>query len=265
MSRPNSFLFALYRGALQLYPSRLRQLYQDQMLQTVRDADEERSYSALYFWLYLFGDLFRSCVNEHLFMIRKQIIAHPIFFHTFTLGLILTLFGFPAAMSLNGMFRRTANEPQTEIARQYASRLADGEQLEDVIPARRVDLQQSLEPFAIFYNNQGIPIGGNGYLNQTLQRPPAGVFAYLRAHGNDTITWQPKPGVRIAAVMLRVAGPNPGFLLTGRSLRAVEQQESTLRKMVYGGWFFLMVMLIAGAFVLNLIQTVGPKPAASQG
>ena len=62
MSRPNPALFAIYRRAIRLYPSNLRLLYQEQMLQTIRDADAERTYSALYFWLYVFADLAKSCV-----------------------------------------------------------------------------------------------------------------------------------------------------------------------------------------------------------
>ena len=35
---PSPFLFALYRSSLRLYPRRLHLLYQDQLLQTARDA-----------------------------------------------------------------------------------------------------------------------------------------------------------------------------------------------------------------------------------
>jgi hypothetical protein len=263
MSRPNPFLFALYRSALRLYPSRLRLRYQNQMLQSVRDADAERPCSAPRFWLRLFADLLTSSAREHMLMIREQVIAHPIFFHALALGIILTLWGFPAAMTFNGMLRRTANQPQTAMVDQYASRMAGGEKPEDVISPRSIDLQQSLEPFAIFYNDQGAPVRANGYLNQTVPTPPPGVFNYLRAHGSDAITWQPQPGVRIAAVLRRVAGPNPGFLLAGRSLREVEEQESDFRKMVFYGWFVLVGLLVAGAVLLNRIQNATPKRASA--
>lgn len=87
---PNPFLFTLYRSSLRIYPRHLRLLYQDQLLQTARDA-YAGSNSSLYFWPSLFADLLKSAVKEHLLMIREQAITRPIFFHALTLGLILTL------------------------------------------------------------------------------------------------------------------------------------------------------------------------------
>jgi hypothetical protein len=105
-----------------------------------------------------------------------------------------------------------------------------------VIPSNHVDLEQSLEPFAIFYDDHGTPTASNGHLNQAIPSPPSGVFRYLRSHDTDTVTWQPQPNVRIAAVIHRVAGPSPGFILAGRSLRMVEEQESLFWRMVFLGF-----------------------------
>jgi hypothetical protein len=68
------------------------------------------------------------------------------------------------------------------------------------------------------------------------------------------------PNVRIAAVIRRVSGPTPGFLLTGRSLRFVEEQEDILRNMVFGGWFLVVFLLIAGAALLHRSQLKQPIP-----
>ena len=265
MTRPNPFLFALYRRAIRLYPSRLRLLYQDQMLQTVRDADAERTYTATFFWLYLFADFFKSAIKEHMLMIREQVIARPIFFHTLTLGLILTLMGGASSLVFQQMLRRGANQPQIQMAGSYAAQIASGSKPEDVIPPGAVDLQQSLEPFVIFYNDTGTPVRANGYLNQTIPTPPIGVFNYLRAHNADSITWQPQPGVRIASEMRRVTGANPGFVLTGRSLRVVEEQESLFWKIVFGAWFFLVALLIFGAILLTRVRDHNPRHASAQG
>jgi hypothetical protein len=267
MRHPNPALFALYRGALRLYPSRLRLLYQDQLLQTVRDAHAERNHPAPLFWLYLFADLLRSSIREHLLMIRDQAIARPIFFHALTLGLILTLMGGAAAATFQGMLRRGADQPQIQMADSYASKIAAGAPPERVIlmSPGRVDLQQSLEPFAIFYNDQGVPITAGGFLNQTIPTPPDGVFNYVRAHGDDHITWQPQPGVRIAAIFRRVDGSNPGFVLAGRSLRAVEEEENLFFRMVFIAWFIVVALLVAGGALLNHAQTIALRTASTQG
>jgi hypothetical protein len=253
MKPPNPLLFALYRSSLHLYPQHLRLRYHDQLLQTTLDAHAD-STSSLRFWPTLFADLLQSAVKEHLLMIRDQVIARPIFFHALIIGLILTVMGGAASLTFQQMLRRGANEPQAQMAAFYASEIASGVKPDDAIPRNHVDLERSLQPFAIFYNDQGAPVTGTGYLNQTLPAPPPGVFHYLRTHPTDTVTWQPQPNVRIASVIHRVSGPTPGFLLTGRSLLLVEQQESLFWRMVFIGWFVLVFLLIAGAAFLNRSQ-----------
>ena len=253
MKAPNPLLFALYRRGLHLYPHHLRLCYQDQMLQTVRDAHANIGAKPS-FWLNLFADLLKSAVKEHLLMIRDEALARPIFFHALTLGLILTLMGGAAAATFQQMLRRGANQPQIQMATFYASKIESGVRPSEAIPHNNVDIENSLEPFAIFYDDQGAPTTGSGYLNQAIPAPPRGVFNYVRTHGSDTVTWQPQPNVRIAAVIQRVSGPTPGFLLTGRSLQLVEEQESLFWRMAFIGWFLVVFLLIAGAALLNRSQ-----------
>lgn len=253
--KPSSpLLFALYRSSLHLYPQHLHLRYEDQLLQTAIDAHRD-STSSLRFWPSLFADLLQSAIKEHLLMIRDEVLARPIFFHALTIGLILTAMGGAASLTFQQMLRRGANEPQAQMAALYTSQIESGIDPEQAIPRNYVDLERSLQPFAIFYNDQGKPVTGTGYLNQTLPAPPPGVFRYLRSHATDTVTWQPQPNVRIASVIHRVSGPTPGFLLTGRSLLIVEQQESLFWRMVFIGWFVLAFLLIAGAALLSRFQT----------
>ena len=260
MKPPSPFLFALYRSSLHLYPQHLRLNYQDQLLQTALDAHQD-SNSSLRFWPSLFADLLQSAIKEHLLMIRDEALARPIFFHTLTIGLILTVMGGAASLTFQQMLRRGADEPQAQMNALYSSEIESGVAPEKAIPRNYVDLERSLQPFAIFYNDQGAPVTGTGYLNQTLPAPPSGVFHYLRSHATDTVTWQPQPNVRIASVIHRVSGSTPGFLLTGRSLLIVEQQESLFWRMVFIGWFVLVFLLIAGAALLSRSQLKQTLPS----
>lgn len=254
MSRPSPILFALYRHALRLYPPRMRLLYQDQMLQTVRDAHAERQHRPFLFWAQLFTDLCISAVKEHILMTRDRAMRRPIFFHALTLGVILTLWGFAAAITMQQFLRRGADQPQIQMAKNYASQIVQGEQLEDVLPPVHIDIARSLEPFAIYYNDQGEPVGATGHLDQSVPAPPAGVFSHIHTHPVDNFTWQPRPGLRIAAVAFHVNGPNPGFILVGRSLALVQQQEDLLRRGAFITWFVLMALLALGALFLNRAQ-----------
>lgn len=286
MSGPNPSLLAVYRVSLRLYPSRLRMRYRGEMLQSVRDAYAERRESVPSFWLRLYVDLLTSSLKEQLFMVRDEVTARPIFFHALTLGLILTLMGGSAAVTFQQLLRRGADQPQIQMADDYAAELASGQRPSDVIPlptailptppivVRRedgskaqlwtccsirtttgVDIGRSLQPFAVVYDDSGNPIVSNGHLDQAILTPPPGVFSYLRSHAIDKFTWQPRRGVRIAAVARRVDGPHPAFVLVGRSLSIVEEQESLLRSATFIGWFVLVALLIAGAALLNRFQS----------
>lgn len=253
MSTPNSFLLAVYRKGLRGYPPAFRARNEEQIVQTVCDAHcEARSRPA--FWIALFSDLLKSIVKENFFMVREQVSTRPIFFHALTLGLIFTMMGGAASLVFQQMLRRGANQPQQQMATAYASKIASGVKPNEAIPRNHVDLTRSLEPFAIFYNDQGSPTTGSGYLHQELPVPPHGVFNYVRSSGIDTVSWQPQPGVRIAAVIQRVEGATPGFVLTGRSLQVVEAQESLFWEMAFASWFIVIALLVAGAALLSRAQ-----------
>ena len=190
-------------------------------------------------------------------MLQEQSFQRPIILHALFVGFILTILGGVAAITMQQMLRRGADQPQIEMADLYVSKMNAGEKLNDFLPLGRVDLRQSLEPFVIFYNDKGEPEGNSGYLNQTAPVPPPGVFTYLRSHGADKFTWQPTTDVRIAAVGRRVTGKYPGFLLVGRSLRLVEESESLLRRMVFLGWFILLLLLTSGAAFLHRARRYG--------
>jgi hypothetical protein len=265
MRRRDPLPLAAYARSIQLiYPKHLRDRYQDQMLQTARDANRERTYSALHFWAYLFSDLFRSSLQEHTRMFRNELLARPIFFHTIALAAIVTICGAGAALTCQQMLRRGANQPQVQMADQFVSELSSGHAPAEVMPSRRVDLRDSLEPFAIFYNEAGVPVASSGTLNGAVPTPPAGVFDYLRQHSSDTITWQPQHGVRIAAVLRPVRGLNPGYILTGRSLRLVEEQESIFWRMAFSVWIGLLGVLACGAVLLSRAQSPSASPMATQ-
>jgi hypothetical protein len=78
----------------------------------------------------------------------------------------------------------------------YASEIASGVKPEEA----NVDLERSLEPFAIFYDDHCAPTTSNGHLNQAIPSPPRGVFSYLRtptaptpSHGSPSQTSASRP------------------------------------------------------------------------
>jgi hypothetical protein len=160
-------------------------------------------------------------------------------------GIALALYAIPQQVLRNG-----ANDPQIQLATDAVARLEDGAPTTEAIPAGNVDMARSLAPFIIAYDDQGKPLASQARLNGGIPVPPAGVFDYVRQHGEERVSWQPilgtARGVRIAAVVERVSGAHPGFVLAGRSLREVEVREAHVRQMAGLTWIGMIALILIG-------------------
>src|ERR1700692_1887141 len=111
-------------------------------------------------------------------------------------------------------------------------------------------MARSRAPFVIAYNDQGHPLASQAKLNGGIPAPPPGVFDYVRQHGEERVSWQPilgkVRGVRIAAVVERVGGAHPGFVLAGRSLREVEDRIADVQEMAGLTWIGMLALIVIG-------------------
>lgn len=148
-------------------------------------------------------------------------------------------------------YRQNANDPQIEIAQDTARSIQDSGQADGIVPVESVDIRQSLSPYIMTFNNDGQLLASSALLDGSHPLPPAGVFAYAKAHGQERFSWQPAAGVRSAAVLIHYEGSQPGFVLVGRSLREIELRENRLALEVLIAW---MVMLSATLGTVYITQ-----------
>ena len=158
------------------------------------------------------------------------------------------------------VLRMGANDPEIQMAEDAAASLSSGTAMSPV-PTSPVELSRSLAPFLIVYDDTGAVVGSSALLQGQTPRLPPGVLDYVRAHGQDRITWQPAPGVRIAAVIERVEGPSSGFVLAGRSLREVEQRESILQSLLLVS---LAVTWVGTLIVISLCELLLTESGARE-
>ena len=117
--------------------------------------------------------------------------------------------------------RQSANDPQIQMAEDTAARLADGTGAAAAVPGATVDIATSLAPFLIVYDADDRVVASSAMLDGTTPLLPEGVLASARERGEDRVTWEPRAGVRIAAVVVPF---RDGSVLAGRSLREVDQR-----------------------------------------
>jgi hypothetical protein len=173
-------------------------------------------------------------------------------------------------------YRQTANDPQIQMAEDAASSLEKNWLPSALIPKMElVDIRESLAPFLIIFDDNGIVLESSAKLNGNVPVPPQGVFRFLKTgqgdilgqlkhfkpgrSGESRLTWQPERGVRIASVIVRVLGAHPGFVLAGRSLREVEIREGWLGFTVFTVWMAIAVAAFVGLLLTTHILNLKKK------
>lgn len=151
--------------------------------------------------------------------------------------------------------RLSANDPQIQMAEDAAALLMKDRPVGQVVhaPDRDVDLSNSLMPFLAVYDEDGKPLGWSMTLDGHPPTPPAGVFAYAKAHGIDTVSWQPRPNLRQALVVVpyAVRGGSTGYVASGRSLRTIERRASQARTLAIIAWCVAMAMILLACLVVR--------------
>jgi hypothetical protein len=165
--------------------------------------------------------------------------------HWLPLAVVTVLLCGLVYLAVQQSLRWGANDPQIQMAEDAAAALAAGGTPESVLPATQVDLSTSLAPFLVIYRYTGEPSASSGLLHGSVPLLPAGIFTYTRQNGEDRVSWQPEPGIRVAAVVVAYEGSQPGFVLAGRSLREVERRESQVEQ-ISG---LAMLVTLAGSLI----------------
>ena len=157
------------------------------------------------------------------------------------------LVGFGTIYAVGQQVQRSdANYPQIQLAQDAAASASNGV-FEPVYVGQKVDMAKSLAPFTILYDKKGNPNISSGYLDGKLPKIDPGVLDHAKGRDYNAVTWEPKQGVRIAAVA--VAGKDY-YVVSGRNLKEVEKNENTTLALSALGF-------VASLIVLGLMVGVG--------
>ncbi len=167
------------------------------------------------------------------------------------LAVVITLLCGLIYTSVQQNYRQTANDPQIQLAEDGAVQIAQGAVPGVILPGTAVDIAHSLAPFVIVYDESGSVLSSNGFLDGVTPATNRGILEAARRHVENRVTWQPAPGVRIAAVVTHVQGGPGGFVLAGRSLREVEHRELSLLLSVCAAWIVMLAGTVASLAVFR--------------
>lgn len=147
--------------------------------------------------------------------------------------------------------RQGAYDPQIQISEDISSDLSAGRDPRSLITNSKTDIAKSLGPYVIVFDDKGKEIASSVQLDGKTPTVPAGVFEYVRVRGQDRFTWEPKVGVRSAAVVSRYkSDKDSGFVLIGRSMREVENRIERILKLTGLAWLVTVgaLFVVCGFF-----------------
>ena len=153
-------------------------------------------------------------------------------------AVVITAFSMLAYASVQQVYRQNADDPQIQMAHDSAEALNDGVAVDAIVPAHKIDISTSLAPFYVIFNTAQQPISVSGLLDGQTPQLPDGVLDFTQQNGENRLTWEPKPGTRIAAVIVPY---NNGFVLAGRNMHEVEQREAQVSLFAGVTWILAMV------------------------
>ncbi len=117
-----------------------------------------------------------------------------------------------------------------------------GKEWKQLFPSAKVSVAKSLTPFLIAYDRGGNELASSVTLDGQTPQLPDGVLDSTRELGENRVTWQPREGVRIAAVIVSY---EDGYVLAGRNMREVEVREAQLTTFAGITWVLTLAATLA--------------------
>lgn len=145
---------------------------------------------------------------------------------------LVTLFSGLVYGAVGQSLRLLADDPQVQITQDILSSLGQGADPKQ-LSATVSDISTTMTPYVIIYDNNEKVLGSTIELDKKTPVPPKGVFEKAKKYNENRFTWEPKKGLRQAAVMVKY---KDGFVLSGKTLKEVENRTKIIFKLVGVAW-----------------------------
>ena len=93
-------------------------------------------------------------------------------------------------------------------------------------------------------NDSGRVLASSMRLHNELRTVPRGVLDNVRTYGEERVTWQPEPGIRMATITVLTPGSPGHFVTVGRSLAETEERIDRIGHSLLIAWLATVVVLL---------------------
>lgn len=179
---------------------------------------------------------------------------------TFTL-IILSLTAGLFLIIIRQDIRKISYNPQAKISQDLSINLAEGFTPQEAIAGVPIINPTATDKlFVIIYDNNEKVAGTTADFNGKVPVLPKSVFEYTKNIAEKRMIWEPYPGVRIAAVINRYGGENPGYILAGVNSDKTDKKINDLNFKIFKlGVYGIFVSVIAGLIASFSTRILKPR------
>jgi len=159
-----------------------------------------------------------------------------VIWHWFPFALTVTLICVIVYVVVQQDYRMSANDIPSQLAEDAANSLDKGTDPKALVDSVPVDISTSLSPYIMIFDVRDNVVASSAILDGQSPVPPAGVLKYVRENNDETVSWQPRKGVRQALVLRKTTGGKNYVVAAGHSLRKAEEKISMLGQQIIFGW-----------------------------
>ena len=146
--------------------------------------------------------------------------------------------------------RSKADSPQLVVSETVADKLSSGRSLDIFLNERLVDVDNSLSPYVIVFDNQIKLVFSTARIKGKVPSVPSDLIEDSMENGVKTVTWQPENGNKQALVVRHYRGANrEGYVASGRSLAETEAKTKKVVNLLM--WLWVVSLLVI--FIFNVL------------
>lgn len=144
-----------------------------------------------------------------------------------------------------------ADEARQQLAESAAAQLDAGHSPESVLPAQRVDMARSVQPFLMVFDRRGSLLSSSVEIGGRQPVFPSSVFDNVSGGGEDHVSWMPQDGVRGGVVVIGWRG---GYVVAGSSDRLIDEERGNLHVAMLLTEGVLVLVVGALALVIGVLH-----------
>lgn len=168
------------------------------------------------------------------------------------LGLTITLIFLVIYLVMTQSYRHNSYDPQIQVVNDYVNNLEDGKKIDPAKITSKVNIKTSLSSFVMFFDKDQKTLASTAKIGGATPTLPKELLQDAKKKGEVRVIWEPEKGIKTATVVRYYqAKDNSGYVVTGRSLKEVENRISNLNYLITIGFIVTIILSFLAVYLVQ--------------